>query len=196
MVPPMALPTYPFRAMNEMSHIDDEGHARMVDVGNKSETRRRASSEVYVELGQKAYAVLMSEGSPKGDALAVARIAGIQGAKRCSELIPLCHPLALEQIQVDLEPVPGRHAIRITCEATLSGKTGVEMEAMTGASVAALALYDMCKALDKGIRIEGLRLIRKEGGKSGTWVATEMDSATKPSKTAPGGVASDSKEGR
>ncbi len=159
--------------MNEMSHIDGEGHAHMVDVGNKSPTRRRALAEVYVELGKKAYTVLMSEGSPKGDALAVARIAGIQGAKRCSELIPLCHPLALEQVQVDLEPKPDRLAIRITCEATLSGKTGVEMEAMTGASVAVLALYDMCKALDKGIRIEGLRLIRKEGGKSGTWVAAD-----------------------
>jgi len=163
--------------MSEMSHIDDHGNAHMVDVGGKSATRRRALAEVFVELGKNAYDVLMGEGSPKGDALAVARIAGIQGAKRCSELIPLCHPLALEQVQVDLEPIPARSAIRITCTATLSGKTGVEMEAMTGASVAALALYDMCKALDKGIRIEGLRLIRKEGGKSGTWTAPDAKEA-------------------
>ena len=171
MVPRMHRGPYPFCAMTDMSHIDAQGNAHMVDVGGKSATRRRALAEVFVLLGKNAYEVLMDRGSPKGDALAVARIAGIQGAKRCSDLIPLCHPLDLEQVQVDLEAIPDRSAIRITCEATLSGKTGVEMEAMTGASIAALALYDMCKALDKGIRIEGLRLLQKEGGKSGTWIA-------------------------
>ncbi len=143
----------------------------MVDVGAKEVTRRRAMAECWVELGPELCARIVEGDLPKGDVLAVARIAGIQGAKRTPELIPLCHGIALDQVRVELEVFPGEGRVRIETEASCSAKTGVEMEALTAASISALTLYDMCKALRKGIRIEGLRLLRKEGGRSGTWTA-------------------------
>ncbi len=155
----------------EFSHLDARGRAKMVDVGGKDVTRRRAVAECWVELGPELCARIVDGELPKGDVLAVARIAGIQAAKRTPELIPLCHGLPLDQVRVELEVRCDEGRVRIETEATCSAKTGVEMEALTAASVAALALYDMCKGVRKGILIGGLRLLRKEGGRSGTWTA-------------------------
>jgi cyclic pyranopterin phosphate synthase len=151
--------------------MDSEGNARMVDVGSKDQTRRRAVAEVWIELGDEVLGEILRGALPKGDALAVARIAGIQAAKRTSDLIPLCHVLLLEQVAVDFHPHTETGRIRIECEVRCTGRTGVEMEALTGASVAALTLYDMCKAMNKAISIDGLRLLAKSGGRSGDWQA-------------------------
>jgi cyclic pyranopterin phosphate synthase len=157
----------------DFSHLDARGRAKMVDVGAKSVTRRRALAECWVDLGQDLCARIGDGDLPKGDVLAVARIAGIQAAKRTSELIPLCHGLPLDQVRVELEVHYKEGKVRIETLASCSAKTGVEMEALTAASVAALTLYDMCKGVRKGIRIEGLRLLKKEGGRSGTWTAED-----------------------
>lgn len=157
-----------------LTHLDAKGAARMVDVGHKPITARRATAEGFVVM-QPATARAIAAGTvPKGEVLATARIAGIQAAKRCGELIPLCHPLPLESVQVDLElekTVPGTVSgsaarLRITATASITGKTGVEMEALTAVAVAALTVYDMCKAIDKTMRIEGIRLLSKTGGTS------------------------------
>ncbi len=140
----------------------------MVDVSGKPATLRRASAQAIVRLGRRALQAVLAGTIRKGEALGVARIAGIQAAKETPRLLPLCHPLLLTRVRVDLEPL-GEDAVCIESEVECSGQTGVEMEAMTAASVAALALYDMCKSVDKGIVIESLRLLRKSGGKSGTW---------------------------
>ena len=149
----------------ELSHYDADGTARMVDVSAKAVTRREAEAEAFVELSAEVLAALPR--NPKGDPLEVARFAGIQAGKRTSELIPMCHPLPLSFLDVTAT-VTGE-GVRIRAVAATTAHTGVEMEAMTAASVAALTVYDMCKALDKGIVIRGVRLVRKEGGKSGTW---------------------------
>ena len=149
----------------KLSHFDDAGQARMVDVGAKAETRREAVAAAFVELNAAVLAALPQ--NPKGDPLEVARIAGIQAAKRTWELIPMCHPLALSFVDVQATVVAGGVEIRATA-ATVAG-TGVEMEAMTAAAVAALTVYDMTKALDKGIRIREIVLLSKTGGKSGTY---------------------------
>jgi len=146
-----------------LSHYDKAGQARMVDVSAKLDTRRTASASAFVELSEAVLAALPA--NPKGDPLQVARIAGIQAAKRTADLIPLCHPLPLTHIDVEAEVVPG--GIRIVASAATTGPTGVEMEALTAAAVAALAVYDMTKALDKSIVIRQLRLEAKTGGKSG-----------------------------
>ncbi|HVT96660.1 MAG TPA: cyclic pyranopterin monophosphate synthase MoaC [Acidobacteriaceae bacterium] len=151
--------------MSKLSHFDDAGEARMVDVSAKAVTRREAEASVFVALNAETLAALPN--NPKGNPLEVARIAGIQAAKRTSELIPMCHPLPLSFVDVRTEVVAEGIAIRATA-ATTAG-TGVEMEAMTAAAVAALTVYDMCKALDKGIVIRDLRLERKTGGKSGEY---------------------------
>jgi cyclic pyranopterin monophosphate synthase len=152
--------------MNEkLSHFDEAGSARMVDVGAKVETRREAVASAFVELNEAVLAALPQ--NPKGNPLEVARFAGIQAAKRTSELIPMCHPLALTFVDVQVSVVAGGVEIRATA-ATVAG-TGVEMEAMTAAAVAALTVYDMTKALDKGIRIREVVLVSKTGGKSGTY---------------------------
>jgi cyclic pyranopterin phosphate synthase len=150
----------------KLSHFDEGGHAHMVDVSAKSETRREAVARAFVELSQAVLAALPQ--NPKGNPLEVARFAGIQAAKRTSELIPMCHPLALTFVDVQATVVAGGVEIRATA-ATVAG-TGVEMEAMTAAAVAALTVYDMTKALDKGIRIRDLELLSKSGGKSGEWL--------------------------
>ena len=150
---------------DKLSHFDEAGSARMVDVGAKVETRREAVASAFVELNEAVLAALPQ--NPKGNPLEVARFAGIQAAKRTSELIPMCHPLALTFVDVQARVVAGGVEIRATA-ATVAG-TGVEMEAMTAAAVAALTVYDMTKALDKGIRIREIVLLSKTGGKSGTY---------------------------
>jgi cyclic pyranopterin phosphate synthase len=153
------------RAPDKLSHYDEAGQARMVDVSAKAETRREAVAEAFVELSDAVLAALPK--NPKGNPLEVARFAGIQAAKKTSELIPMCHPLALSFVDVEAMVVAGGVRIRATA-ATVAG-TGVEMEAMVAASVAALTVYDMTKALDKGIRIREVVLVSKSGGKSGEW---------------------------
>ena len=153
------------------THLDAEGRARMVDVSDKEETDRVASAGARVVMRPETLERIRSGDVAKGDVLAVARLAGIMAAKRTAELIPLCHPLALTSVKVDLECVPERSAVEITATCRLRGRTGVEMEALTAASVAALTVYDMCKAVDRGMVVTDLRLLRKSGGKSGTWEA-------------------------
>ena len=149
--------------MGKLSHYDDAGDVRMVDVGQKSATKRTAKAEAFVVLSEAVLSALPE--NPKGDPLQVARIAGIQASKRTSDLIPLCHPLALTHADVDATVEAG--GVRIIATASTVGPTGVEMEAMTAASVAALTVYDMCKALDKAIEVRAVRLLEKTGGKSG-----------------------------
>jgi cyclic pyranopterin phosphate synthase len=151
-----------------LSHVNERGEASMVDVSGKSESRRVALAGARVTMRPETLAEIVDGGVPKGDVLAVARVAGIQAAKRCSDLIPLCHPLPISKVRVDFEAASDS-ALEITAEVTVTGKTGVEMEALTAVSVAALTVYDMCKALDKGMVIEDVRLLRKTGGKSGDW---------------------------
>ena len=155
--------------MAEFTHFDKEGKARMVDVSDKAETERSATAKGSVIM-QPATLTLIKEGSvKKGDVLSVARLAGIMGAKRTPDLIPLCHPLALTSVQVDLILDEARSAVDIIATCKLTGKTGVEMEALTAVSVAALTVYDMCKAVDKAMQIVDIRLTHKSGGKSGTF---------------------------
>jgi cyclic pyranopterin phosphate synthase len=150
-----------------LTHLDEQGRARMVDVGEKDVTSRVAVARGHVSI-QPETARLIREGlMKKGDVLTIAQIAGIMGAKKTSELIPLCHPLPLDKVDVDLDLDEESSRINITATASTTARTGVEMEAMTAVSVAALTLYDMCKAVDRGIRIEGVRLVRKSGGRSG-----------------------------
>ena len=151
----------------EFSHLDDKGHARMVDVGDKPDTRRRAVARCVVTMSPATTSAITGGTLPKGDVLAVARIAGIQAAKRTSDLIPLCHPLALSAVRVDITVGDGRVDIETTVETT--GPTGVEMEALTACSVTALTLYDMCKSADKEMVIGNLALWEKSGGRSGEY---------------------------
>lgn len=156
--------------MSEFTHLNNAGEAHMVDVSAKPETTRTARALAKVVLGNSIIERIYAEGMPKGDVFSAVRIAGIQATKQCSSLIPLCHPLPLDKVSVDISRA-GAESISIEVLCRTSGKTGVEMEALTGASVAALTLYDMCKALDKGIRIESICLLEKTGGKSGDWQA-------------------------
>ena len=155
--------------MSNLTHLDNQGHAHMVDVSEKDITTRVAHAEAFVEMMPETLALITQGKHKKGDVLAVARIAGIQAAKKCSDLIPLCHPLMLTKVGVDLIPEVDLNRVRITTMCKLNGRTGVEMEALCAASVAALTLYDMCKAADRGMIINGLRVLEKEGGKSGHW---------------------------
>ena len=155
--------------MSELTHLDEYGKARMVDVGGKEETQRVAVASGRIRMSPAALAAIREGAVPKGDVLAAARIAGIMAAKKTAELIPLCHPLALTSVTVDFEI---EHlAVLVTASAALTGRTGVEMEALTATSVALLTIYDMAKAIDKGMVISDLRLIEKRGGKSGPWRA-------------------------
>lgn len=151
------------------THLDSHGNASMVDVTEKKVTQREARAEAYVQMQPETLQLILSGGHKKGDVLATARIAGIQAAKKTSDLIPLCHPLMLTKVSVDLIPQPEHSRIRIESLCKLSGQTGVEMEALTAASVAALTLYDMCKAVDKHMVISGTQVLEKKGGKSGHW---------------------------
>ena len=155
--------------MADLTHLDEHGNARMVDVGGKAETARVATASGRIRMSSEALAAIRTGDVPKGDVLAAARIAGIMAAKKTAELIPLCHPLALDSVGVDF--AFEEDGVRATATASLTGRTGVEMEAMTATSIALLTIYDMAKAIDKGMVIEQVRLIEKRGGKSGTWRA-------------------------
>ena len=152
-----------------LTHLDNQGRANMVDVTAKSVTERQATAQALVQMKPETLTMIQDGGHPKGDVFAVARIAGIQAAKRTHELIPLCHPLLLTSVKVQLEPQPPEHVL-ITATCKLAGQTGVEMEALTAASVAALTLYDMCKAADKDMQIQHVHLQEKLGGKSGHYL--------------------------
>jgi cyclic pyranopterin monophosphate synthase len=157
--------------MSGFSHFDEKGAARMVDVSDKGETERVATAAASVLMEKATLERIMEGGVKKGDVLSVARLAGIMGAKRTPDLIPLCHPLALSAVSVELTCDPKRRAVDVTATCKLKGRTGVEMEALTAVAVAALTVYDMCKALDRGMRITDIRLLHKSGGKSGTYEA-------------------------
>ena len=152
-----------------LTHLDNQGHARMVDVTDKAVTFREAVAEARVRMRPATLALIQQGGHPKGDVFAVARIAGIQAAKKTHELIPLCHPLALSKVSVELTPDEALPGVVVTAMARVTGPTGVEMEALTAVSVACLTIYDMAKAADKGMEIGGIRLIEKTGGKSGAY---------------------------
>lgn len=157
--------------MSGFTHFDAKGNAVMVDVSNKGETERTATAKGSVIMRKETLQQIMDKGLKKGDVLAVAQLAGIMGAKRAPDLIPLCHPLTLSSVKVELTCDPDRNAIDITATCRVTGRTGVEMEAMTAVSVAALTVYDMCKAVDREMRMTDIRLTHKSGGKSGTFEA-------------------------
>lgn len=156
-------------ARNQLTHIDEQGRARMVDVGGKAVSERVAIASAVISMQPETLALIRSGDAKKGDVLGVARIAGIQAAKKCSDLIPLCHPLALSSAEISFDYDEDQSRVLVTATCKLSGKTGVEMEALTAASVAALTIYDMCKAVDRGMVISEVALQEKSGGRSGTW---------------------------
>ncbi|MGF1562176.1 MAG: cyclic pyranopterin monophosphate synthase MoaC [Geminicoccaceae bacterium] len=155
----------------ELTHFDAQGNARMVDVGGKDVSERTATARGRVVMAPATLAQIEARGFKKGDVLSIAQLAGIMAAKRTADLIPLCHPLALTSVNVTLTTDAEQHAVEIEAICKLAGRTGVEMEALTAVSVAALTVYDMCKAVDRGMRIEAIRLVHKAGGKSGTFEA-------------------------
>ena len=159
--------------MTKLSHLNDKGEARMVDVSDKAATQRTARAEGFVSMALGTLELVEKGEAKKGDVLATARIAGIMAAKRTHELIPLCHPLALSKVTVDLEPARDPAGIRVTAEVKVTGPTGVEMEALTAVSVACLTIYDMLKAADKAMTLGPIRLIEKTGGRSGTYRTDE-----------------------
>ncbi len=153
----------------KLTHIDAGGEAHMVDVGGKQETERVAIAEGYIRMAPETLALILAGDAKKGDVIGVAQIAGIMGAKKTSDIIPLCHPLMLTKVSVDISQAPELPGLRVEAMAKLSGRTGVEMEALTAVSVACLTLYDMAKAADKSMEITGIKLLSKTGGKSGNW---------------------------
>jgi cyclic pyranopterin monophosphate synthase len=161
-----------------LTHQAEDGRPRMVDVGMKGETERVAVAEGALRMAGSTFRSLLEGRGPKGDPLVVAQLAGIQGAKRTADLIPLCHPLALTQVDVELEADEALPGVRATATARVRGRTGVEMEALTAVSVALLTAYDMLKAVDRRMQIEGIRLLRKEGGRSGSWNVDAQEPAT------------------
>jgi len=156
--------------MTKLTHFTAEGEAHMVDVGDKSSTSREATTEGWISMDKSTLDLVVSGGHKKGDVLGIARIAGIMAAKKTADLIPLCHPLMLSKVNIEL--LPDEKNQRIICRSTVActGQTGVEMEALTATQIALLTIYDMCKAVDRGMTIESVRLIEKKGGKSGHWV--------------------------
>jgi len=158
--------------MSSLTHFDSSGQAHMVDVGGKPVTHRVAVATGRIAMQAATFALVAGGTSRKGDVLGVARIAAIQAAKRTSELIPLCHPLAITKVSVDFTLDAAAHAVECRAEVHTSGQTGVEMEALTAVQIGLLTIYDMCKAVDRGMEIGGVRLLEKRGGKSGAWVAT------------------------
>lgn len=157
--------------MAKLSHINERGEAHMVDVGGKADTERSARAEGIITMTPETFRLVADGTAKKGDVIATARIAGIMAVKRTHELIPLCHPLAVTKVTVEFEPLAGDRGLRVTTEVRVKGQTGVEMEALTGTSVACLTLYDMLKAADKSMEISGIRLLEKSGGRSGTYLA-------------------------
>ena len=158
--------------MSDLTHFDDRGAAHMVDVSDKAVTARVATAEGWVRMAPETFALINEGSAKKGDVIGVARLAGIMGAKKTPELIPLCHPLPVTKVSVDLEPDADLPGLRITATVKTTGQTGVEMEALTAVSTAALTVYDMVKAVDKAMQIGGIRVILKDGGKSGRYEAT------------------------
>ena len=154
---------------DRFTHLDEKGTPRMVDVGDKAVTSRVALAEGTIRMDAATLGAILRGETPKGAVLTVAQLAGIMAAKRTADLIPLCHPLALSSVRVTLEPDEALPGIRSRAEVRVEGRTGVEMEALTAVSASLLTVYDMCKALDRGMEIGGIRLLRKEGGRSGTW---------------------------
>lgn len=163
-----------------LTHIDERGRARMVDVGPKPATRREAVAGCWVVMRPETLALIQTGGIPKGDVLATARLAGIMAAKHTWQLIPLCHPLPIDVVEVECRPDDAASAVEITATVRATARTGAEMEALTAATVAGLTIYDMCKAVDRGMHLEAVRLLRKSGGKSGTWVAEEVEERRGP----------------
>lgn len=161
----------PTRPANPLTHFDTDGQAHMVDVAAKNETHRIARACGSIFMQPETLALIAGGSAKKGDVIGIARIAAIQGAKRTAELIPLCHPIALTRVAVEFELDPAQSAVHCQVSAECTGRTGVEMEALTAASIGLLTIYDMCKAIDRGMRIEGVRLLEKQGGKSGHWLA-------------------------
>jgi len=155
--------------MSELTHFNSAGEAHMVDVGDKHVTKRIAVAEGRITMQPETLSLILKGEAKKGDVLGVARIAGIMAAKKTSDLIPLCHPLMLSKVTIDLEPLEEESAVHCTATVQTSGQTGVEMEALTAVQVTLLTIYDMCKAVDKGMTMEGIRLLEKSGGKSGHW---------------------------
>jgi cyclic pyranopterin monophosphate synthase len=155
--------------LSELSHLDARGRARMVDIGGKQASERRAVAAAVVRMAPETLAIIVDEAAPKGDVVAAARLAGIMAAKKTHELIPLCHPLSLSFVGVEIEADEELPGLRVTSEVRLTGRTGAEMEALTAVSVACLTVYDMCKAIDRAMEIGPVRLLEKSGGKSGTW---------------------------
>lgn len=154
----------------EFTHFDSNGNAIMVDVGDKTDTDRVAKASGLISMSKECFFKVQSQDMKKGDVLSVAQVAGIMGAKRCSELIPLCHNISLTKLSVDFEMIPEKNQIKAICTAKTCGKTGVEMEALTGVNVALLTIYDMCKAVDKRMEIGEIHLEEKDGGKSGRFI--------------------------
>ncbi|MEO0436532.1 MAG: cyclic pyranopterin monophosphate synthase MoaC [Pseudomonadota bacterium] len=159
--------------MSKLTHLDEDGRASMVDVSQKAVSKRRAVASAVVSMNRETLRLIESNGISKGDVLNTARIAGIQAAKRCDELIPLCHSLPLDSVQLSFDSDANLPGVRVIAEVVVTARTGVEMEALTAASVAALTIYDMCKAVDKSIVIGPTQLEKKEGGRSGTWTRAE-----------------------
>lgn len=160
--------------MSGLTHLDETGNARMVDVGDKPDSRRVAAADARVHMQAETLELIATGGHKKGDVLTVARVAGIQAAKNCAALIPMCHPLMLNSVDVRLELNREANCVDITATCKVNGPTGVEMEALTAAAVSALTIYDMCKAVDRGMRIEGLSLLEKSGGRSGRYLRSEQ----------------------
>ena len=152
-----------------LSHLDESGAARMVDVGEKEVTARKARAEAWVSMSPGTLELITSGSLPKGDVFSTARIAGVTAAKRTPELIPLCHPIRMDSVDIDFHVDEGSSRIRVDALARATDRTGVEMEALTAAGIAALTIYDMCKAVERGVEITSLRLVSKSGGKSGVW---------------------------
>lgn len=174
--PPKPLPKRSRKTTSaSLTHFDAAGQAHMVDVGAKGETSRIARAQGHIKMAPETFALIKSGSAKKGDVLGVARIAAIQAAKRCSDLIPLCHPIALTRVAAEFTLDTRGHRVTIDVTAETVGRTGVEMEALTAASVGLLTIYDMCKAADRGMIIENIRLLEKAGGKSGHWTANEHD---------------------
>ncbi|MFP6808633.1 MAG: cyclic pyranopterin monophosphate synthase MoaC [Pseudomonadales bacterium] len=161
------------KARTQLTHLDSDGNAKMVDVSDKALTVRVATARALVLMEAETLSLIETGDHKKGDVFSVAKIAGIQAAKKCSDLIPLCHPLALSAIDVDFTIHPEKNQVEIRTMCRLTGQTGVEMEALTAASVAALTIYDMCKGVDRGMTITGIELLTKSGGKSGDWTREE-----------------------
>jgi cyclic pyranopterin phosphate synthase len=159
--------------MSKLSHFNQAGEAHMVDVGNKDSTHRTAIAEGFIHMQPETLQRIMEGGHKKGDVLGVARIAGIMAAKKTAELVPLCHPLPLTHVEIKLTPSPEDNGVHCQTTTETNGQTGVEMEALTATQIALLTIYDMCKAIDRGMTIDSVRLLAKSGGKSGNWKRTD-----------------------